>query len=223
MSAAKQPAEKKTLKGGAAVHEDSGLVDCGTIYSPKKGEVYSVTMVKAGVATGQSFFYILQLIKHDGKEMYSVFRKWGKIGTGIGMKKLEEYPMLSAARRTFETHFQEKTGNTWAEYLAGNFAKKPGRFIVLDMDYEANDPAGAAAAAAQATYRVPSPELAPPAAAAAPQPLPAPAQPEADAESAAQVKAKLQRLEALRAEVRHKREQRDRLRKQLERRSGGRL
>eukprot|EP01065_Artemidia_motanka_P037986 TRINITY_DN46869_c0_g1_i1.p1 TRINITY_DN46869_c0_g1~~TRINITY_DN46869_c0_g1_i1.p1 ORF type:complete len:973 (+),score=404.17 TRINITY_DN46869_c0_g1_i1:62-2920(+) len=133
-SAGRQEKKTLTVKGGAAVEEDSGLVDEGTIY--KKGDaVYTCTMNRTDVSSGANSFYILQLIKHDGKDMYSVFRKWGKIGTPIGDKKREDFPLLMSAQRQFETLFQEKTGNTFQAYVSKSFQKKPNKFMVLEVDY----------------------------------------------------------------------------------------
>eukprot|EP00756_Hemistasia_phaeocysticola_P004254 Hpha_TRINITY_DN12715_c0_g2::TRINITY_DN12715_c0_g2_i1::g.114152::m.114152/K10798/PARP; poly [ADP-ribose] polymerase len=132
---AKQKSQKiVTVKGGAAVEEDSGLVETGKIYSPKKSQWYSCTMNAADVATGKNSYYILQLIEHE--DSFSVFRKWGKLGTPIGGKKLETFPLLSSARSWFEKYFLEKTGNTFDDYLGKRFQKKPGKFMVLEVDYE---------------------------------------------------------------------------------------
>jgi len=62
-----------------------------------------------------------------------VFRKWGRIGTKIGDKKLETFTSKSDAKRHFEKLYYDKTGNEWAN--RHNFVKQPGRFYPLELDF----------------------------------------------------------------------------------------
>eukprot|EP01064_Diplonema_japonicum_P006962 TRINITY_DN1474_c0_g1_i4.p1 TRINITY_DN1474_c0_g1~~TRINITY_DN1474_c0_g1_i4.p1 ORF type:complete len:938 (+),score=365.76 TRINITY_DN1474_c0_g1_i4:62-2875(+) len=125
---------KVKVKGGAAVELDSGLVETGHVMTEGK-EIYAVTMNRVDISTGRNSYYILQLIVHEDKKQWSVFRKWGKVGTTIGDKKLESFPVLSTAKRDFCKQFSDKTGNTWEEYIDGDFEKKPGLMEVIDIDY----------------------------------------------------------------------------------------
>eukprot|EP01060_Flectonema_neradi_P019670 TRINITY_DN2692_c0_g1_i1.p1 TRINITY_DN2692_c0_g1~~TRINITY_DN2692_c0_g1_i1.p1 ORF type:complete len:930 (+),score=235.99 TRINITY_DN2692_c0_g1_i1:54-2843(+) len=132
------PRQKIKVKGAAAVEPGSGMVDCGTIFTEKKA-IYSVTMNHVDLVGGKNSYYILQLIAHDKKKQWSVYRKWGKTASNIGDDKLEHFPVLSAAKRDFAKIFEDKTGNTWEEYIAGDFTKQPQKMEVLEMDFGTNN------------------------------------------------------------------------------------
>ena len=61
-----------------------------------------------------------------------MFRSWGRIGTTIGGNKLEEIVDKHGAMEQFRTLFLEKTGNN---FLSASYAKLPGKWTVLDIDY----------------------------------------------------------------------------------------
>ncbi|XP_043688247.1 poly [ADP-ribose] polymerase 1 [Telopea speciosissima] len=126
------------VKGHSAVHEASGLQDCGHILEDGKS-IYNTTLNMSDLSTGINSYYILQIIEEDkGSECY-VFRKWGRVGNDkIGGSKLEEMAK-SEAIKEFKRLFLEKTGNTWEAWeLKENFQKQPGRFFPLDIDYGVN-------------------------------------------------------------------------------------
>jgi predicted DNA-binding WGR domain protein len=98
--------------------------------------------------SGLNSYYILQLIEADKSKQYWVFRKWGRVGTESGGTKLTEYGSdLSGAKQEFHEVFYEKTFNQWS--ARAQFVKKPGKFMLVDVDY-GEDPLDAAQAAADA-------------------------------------------------------------------------
>ncbi|XP_042494663.1 poly [ADP-ribose] polymerase 1 [Macadamia integrifolia] len=126
------------VKGRSAVHEASGLQDCGHILEVGKS-IYNTTLNMSDLSTGINSYYILQIIEEDkGSDCY-VFRKWGRVGNDkIGGSKLEEMAKLEAIKE-FKRLFLEKTGNSWEAWeLKENFQKQPGRFFPLDIDYGVN-------------------------------------------------------------------------------------
>lgn len=128
--------KKIVLKGtsSAAVEPESGLVEIGKIYEPVTGDVYSSVMNLTDVSTGKNSFYILQLIEHEGKSKWSVFRKWGRLGDDqISGTKLTDYPLASAAVREFKKVFLDKTGNSWES--RSNFKKIYGKFMPIELDF----------------------------------------------------------------------------------------
>ena len=130
--------QKLKVKGAAAVEPTSGMVDSGTVFTEKKA-VYSVTMNHVDLVSGKNSYYILQLISHDKKKQWAIFRKWGKTASNIGDDKIEHFPVLSTAKRDFAKIFEDKTGNSWEDYLDGDFEKQPGKMEVLEMDFGADN------------------------------------------------------------------------------------
>ncbi|XP_059660381.1 poly [ADP-ribose] polymerase 1 [Cornus florida] len=126
------------VKGQSAVHESSGLQDCGHILEDGKS-IYNTTLNMSDLSTGINSYYILQIIQEDkGTDCY-VFRKWGRVGNAkIGGNKLEEMSKSDAILQ-FKRLFLEKTGNPWEAWEhKKDFQKQPGRFFPLDIDYGVN-------------------------------------------------------------------------------------
>ena len=130
---------KIRLKKGAraAVDADSGLEESGHILEESESEVFAVTMSSADVQSGHNSYYILQLIEADAGGSWTVFRKWGRLGTEQGNHKLEPYTTKAAAKTQFAALYHEKTGNRWSERHV--FRKVAGRFTVLEQDYSIQD------------------------------------------------------------------------------------
>jgi poly [ADP-ribose] polymerase 1 len=126
--------KKIVVKNGAAVEPESGMVECGHIFEPQPGDLHTSVMNMTDVTTGKNSFYILQLIEHDNKSKWTVFRKWGRLGDdSIGGTKVTDYPMSSAAKREFEKTFKDKTGNEWKDRKS--FKKVYGKFLPLEIDF----------------------------------------------------------------------------------------
>lgn len=129
-----QAMKKVVVKNGAAVEPESGLVETGHIYEPRPGEFFTSVMNMTDVTTGKNSFYILQLIEHDSKHKWTVFRKWGRLGDDtIGGTKITDYPVPSAAEREFGKTFKDKTGNEWGDRK--RFQKVYGKFLPLELDF----------------------------------------------------------------------------------------
>lgn len=126
------------VKGQSAVHELSGLQDCGHILEDRKS-IYNTTLNMSDLSTGVNSYYILQIIQDDKSSDCYVFRKWGRVGNEkIGGNKLDEMSKSDAIRE-FKRLFLEKTGNAWEAWEEKkNFQKQPGRFYPLDIDYGVN-------------------------------------------------------------------------------------
>ena len=126
---------KIKLKKGAraAVDGDSELDETGHILEESATEIYAVTMSSADVQSGHNSYYLLQLIEADSMDQWYIFRKWGRLGTTQGGKKLELHSSKAAAKAQFEELYLDKTGNRWSE--RATFRKLPGKFTVLEQDY----------------------------------------------------------------------------------------
>lgn len=123
---------KVRVKGGAAVDPDVGLDDECHVYS-EKNEPFSCVLGYVDIARGTNSYYKLQLIEHDKKPKYYVFRSWGRVGTTIGGNKLTDYSSKSQALIEFYEVYLKQTGNEWAYRKTAS--KKPNKFYPLEMDY----------------------------------------------------------------------------------------
>ncbi|ODN00096.1 Poly [ADP-ribose] polymerase [Orchesella cincta] len=123
---------KLKLKDGAVIDPDSGLDD-GPYHVYKEGKLYyNCVMNLTSVEDGKNSFYKIQVIESDGSpKSYHVFRAWGRIGTTIGGHQTDPQGCQEDAIDLFCEKYKEKTGNVWGT----KFVKKPGCYIVLDIDY----------------------------------------------------------------------------------------
>ncbi|KAL3678725.1 hypothetical protein R1sor_021681 [Riccia sorocarpa] len=134
---------KVKVKGRSAVHEESGLQDTSHILEVGN-VIYNVTLNMSDLSTGINSYYILQIIEHDQKAVYHLFRKWGRVGNSrIGGQKLEKMGKQHAIDE-FRRLFTEKTGNHW-EYWENKeeLEKQPGKFYLVDIDYGVDEEAPA--------------------------------------------------------------------------------
>ena len=118
---------KMKLKGGGFVDPDSGLEDKAHVYKIGNA-LYSVVLVSFLQLFNS--YYKLQVLEHDKKPKYYVFRSWGRVGTTIGGNKVENFYEKADAVREFERLYEEKTGNRWSK--RHEFKKVAGRFYPLE-------------------------------------------------------------------------------------------
>ena len=123
---------KMKLKGGGFVDPDSGLEDKAHVYKIGNA-LYSVVLGAVSIQDDVNSYYKLQVLEHDKKPKYYVFRSWGRVGTTIGGNKVENFYEKADAVREFERLYKEKTGNRWSK--RHEFKKVAGRFYPLEMDY----------------------------------------------------------------------------------------
>ncbi|KAL0113855.1 hypothetical protein PUN28_011294 [Cardiocondyla obscurior] len=122
---------KVKVKGGGAVDPNSGLENVAHIYQKGKDK-YTVTLGLTDIQSGKNSFYKLQILKHDNKEQYHLFRSWGRIGTSIGGEKLDKQS-LNECIQQFESLYKDKTGNLWQN--RDHFVKQPDLMYPMDLDH----------------------------------------------------------------------------------------
>lgn len=122
---------KVKVKGGGAVDPDSGLDDLAHIYQRGKDK-YTVTLGLTDIQSKKNSYYKMQILKHDHRETYHLFRSWGRIGTTIGGNKLERMSLEECIEQ-FESLYEEKTGNEWKN--REHFVKVPNRMYPIDIDH----------------------------------------------------------------------------------------
>ncbi|XP_014212183.1 poly [ADP-ribose] polymerase [Copidosoma floridanum] len=121
---------KLTVKGGGAVDPDSGLSDVAHVYQ-KGNEKFTTVLGITDIQTKKNSFYKLQILKHDSRKEYWLFRSWGRIGTTIGGNKVDKLSLEECIQQ-FEDLYQEKSGNSWL--LRDKFVKVPGKLYPIDID-----------------------------------------------------------------------------------------
>ena len=123
---------KLKLKGGGFVDPDSNL-DHKAHVLKIKDSLYSVVLGSVNIQDGKNSFYKLQVLEHDKKPKWYVFRSWGRVGTTIGGNKTEEFRERNDALENFQMLYEDKTGNRWSQ--RHNFKKVPNKFYPMDLDY----------------------------------------------------------------------------------------
>ncbi|KAF3422106.1 hypothetical protein E2986_01385 [Frieseomelitta varia] len=122
---------KLQLKKGETVDPISGLQDCAHVYQQGKNK-YTVTLILSDIQTKKNSYYKMQILKHDKKNEYWLFRNWGRIGTTIGGSKIERSSVETCVEQ-FEALYEEKSGNCWSQ--RENFVKVPHKMYPVDIDY----------------------------------------------------------------------------------------
>lgn len=134
---AESKVKKIMVKGNSAVHPDSKLAKKAHIYLGKDGKPCNTTLGMTDLSKGTNSYYEIQLIEKDSKDVWFVFRKWGRVGTTIGGTKLERFESVSRALKSFNELYTERTGNKWEDRI--KFVKQPGKYYPLDIDFGAGD------------------------------------------------------------------------------------
>ncbi|KAL3985863.1 Poly(ADP-ribose) polymerase catalytic domain family protein [Acanthocheilonema viteae] len=126
---------QQIIKNGTVVDAECPFQEVVHVWKDENGKLWETTLGKADFQTGTNSFYKLQLLKHDVKQNYYLFRSWGRVGTDIGGTKTEKYREdLEGAKITFKKLFNEKTANNWED--VENFKKIPGKMSLIETHYE---------------------------------------------------------------------------------------
>lgn len=123
---------KLKIVGGSAVDPDSGMEDLTHVYNDGK-DIWTAVLGLSDVQKNKNSFYKLQILESNGGKRYWVFRSWGRIGTNIGGKKLENVESLEEAKKMFKACYYERTNNHWRK--RDNFVKYPDCMYPIDIDY----------------------------------------------------------------------------------------
>eukprot|EP00744_Colponema_vietnamica_P021493 GILI01030730.1.p1 GENE.GILI01030730.1~~GILI01030730.1.p1 ORF type:complete len:526 (-),score=154.32 GILI01030730.1:282-1643(-) len=94
-------------------------------------------------------YYSIQLLEHDKKHSYHVWRTWGRVGTTIGSNKLQTFRSVGSAMAAFEEVFHEKTGFPFSQRKSAQ--KVPGKFFPIEIQYAAPAPLPSASSSAVAS------------------------------------------------------------------------
>eukprot|EP00795_Rhopilema_esculentum_P008747 gene8747-14770_t len=106
----------------------------GAVYMDEEtGVFYDVVLTKVDVRRGLygiNVFYKLQVVHHKGKQLWLLFNRWGRIGSG-GQHQQTPFSNPQDACNEFQKIFKSKTGNKWADL--NNFQKTPNKYSLIDL------------------------------------------------------------------------------------------
>jgi predicted DNA-binding WGR domain protein len=106
---------------------DEGYESKASVLSDKDDNSYDVRIINT--EDNHNKFYRMQLIKDHDK--YVLYGRYGKID-GLERKFRKEYDTMEDAVEEFEDKFQNKTKNTWSQYLKGEFSAHKGSYKLDD-------------------------------------------------------------------------------------------
>jgi poly [ADP-ribose] polymerase 1 len=122
------------VKTGTAIDPETGLEDVAYVYQ-RDGLLNTSVLSFADVQNNKNSYYKLQVLESEACRDYWVFRGWGRIGTKVGDKKLEKFPSAESACDSFETLYEEKSGNMFGF----PYKKVHGKYHPVDIDYVIDD------------------------------------------------------------------------------------
>lgn len=126
------------VKDGTAVDPDSGYAEVGRVYRAGP-HIYSVVLNCVDVAKDKNSFYKIQVIEHETKKQYHLFRAWGRIGCDVGGNSCKAMSSRDEAIENFNELFKEKTGNDFSSIAAANFRRIHGLYFPVELDYGDSD------------------------------------------------------------------------------------
>ncbi|XP_031638339.1 poly [ADP-ribose] polymerase-like [Contarinia nasturtii] len=128
-------------RDGPAVDPECGLDEIAHVYccATNRGELeYSAVLGLVDIENNRNSYYRMQLLESNEQQLHSrywIFEAWGRISTVIGSKRLQTFDSLEEARTTFNTIYEEKTGNP---FELKQFIKWPEKYYHLDIDFGIN-------------------------------------------------------------------------------------
>ncbi|MCO5608356.1 hypothetical protein L7F22_062565 [Adiantum nelumboides] len=95
--------------------------------------IYDAMLNQTNVGDNNNKFYVIQVLESDdGRGIYYVYNRWGRVGAR-GQDKLFGIFQKEAAIQEFEAKFTDKTRNIWAQ--RANFVPVRNKYTWLERDY----------------------------------------------------------------------------------------
>ena len=117
------------------VDDECDLHDC-EIFIDHNQNAFNAYLTRTDAVNNVNKFYAIQLlVSGSARDKFSVFRKWGRVGGGIG--KVNDLLLVKhrqdkrAAIDEFEKKFEELTGWKWSEREGAE--QKPGRYAQVEL------------------------------------------------------------------------------------------
>mmetsp|Transcript_11103 Transcript_11103/g.21432 ORF Transcript_11103/g.21432 Transcript_11103/m.21432 type:complete len:680 (-) Transcript_11103:80-2119(-) len=136
--------QKAVVKGKAIV--DAKFPQHSKFHVYQKGdEVWDAMLNQTNLGGNNNKYYVIQVLEPDGGGKFVVWNRWGRVGAH-GQNATREYTNLEAAKGDFMEKFQDKTRNRWQgsawKTLEAGFQTYPGKYTLLEMDYESQGGGG---------------------------------------------------------------------------------
>uniref|UniRef100_A0AC34QS04 Poly [ADP-ribose] polymerase n=2 Tax=Panagrolaimus sp. JU765 TaxID=591449 RepID=A0AC34QS04_9BILA len=141
-----QEAETKSgkaafVKNGCSIDADCEVAEFSHVFIENLNEeqvAWQATLGRSSISEDRNSYYKLQLLEHDKRKEYYLFRSWGRIGSAQGGHKTEYFDDdLEKTKNEFKKLFKEKSGNNWSR--RHQFRKIYGRLDLLEMDLDGKD------------------------------------------------------------------------------------
>uniref|UniRef100_A0A183FRW2 Poly [ADP-ribose] polymerase n=1 Tax=Heligmosomoides polygyrus TaxID=6339 RepID=A0A183FRW2_HELPZ len=139
-SGPKSGLSRHLVKAGTVVDQECEYCEVSHVHRAKNGRceliagsLYAVVLGSVDMAINKNSYYKIQLLKHDTKPTFYLFRSWGRVGTAIGGTRTEVFRLEEDAIDAFEQLFLEKSGNRWKN--KSSFKKLPGYMDLVETDF----------------------------------------------------------------------------------------
>lgn len=128
------------LKGGSVpVDEHFPSKSSYSVYSDSV-TTWACMLNQSNMAKNNNKFFVIQILKPDIGCSYVFWTRWGRVGVfNSSQNRMVHCPTPGVAQALFRKKFQDKTGVSWDQ--RANLAPKPGRYMLIEMDYEDTGPA----------------------------------------------------------------------------------
>lgn len=127
---------KMVVKGRAAVDGLCPIVSTSHVVDDDEA-IWDCMLNQTNIQFNNNKYFLIQLLKDDSRNTYSVWMRWGRVGLN-GQNKLHPCGSdLMKAKDIFMKKFSDKTKNDWHE--RDEFEKVNGKYDLLKMDYSKSE------------------------------------------------------------------------------------
>jgi len=124
--------EKVLTFSGAVPVDDECPLDSKTHHVLVEGNIiYNAMLNQTNIGSNNNKYYVLQVIKHNKKQEFFNWFRWGRVGKIVGTT-LQPTTQKQLAIINFEKKFRDKTGNP---FNCGTFTKVKGKYDLVKIDY----------------------------------------------------------------------------------------
>jgi len=124
------------LKGLAPVDNECPHESDHHVYCEGK-EVWDVMLNQTNIQNNNNKYYLIQLLKADQTNSFSVWMRWGRVGYKGQTSWTVCGQDVEKAKSVFKKKFYDKTCNQWEE--KDFFEKHGGKYDLVKMDYSAKN------------------------------------------------------------------------------------
>jgi len=125
--------ETQVVKGKAPVDKCYPALASCHVYE-EGSAVWDCMLNQSDVKNNNNKFYVIQLLQSETDGGYVVWNRWGRVGVAGQNSEDKCGTNLAFAKSKFMKKFQDKTQNHWDH--RANYKKIPGKYHLIEMDYE---------------------------------------------------------------------------------------